>query len=82
MFAGQVGLDGGQLLAQAARAGARGAQRGHDADFRQQRGDAHDQVLLAVDHGPLAEHVLVRIDVAVDQPPALFLRERRDGRGR
>ena len=29
------------------------------------------EILLAVNHGPLAEDVLMGVDVGVDQPPAL-----------
>ena len=69
--AGQVGLDGGKLLRSRPVPVARGAQRGRDADFGQQRRQADDQVLLAVDDRPLAEDVLVGVDVGVDQPAAL-----------
>ena len=54
-----------------------GAQGGHHADLGQQRGQADHQVLLAVDHGPFAEHVLVGVDVGVDQPAALGRSARR-----
>ncbi len=61
---------GDRLLEMAAFA-AGGAEHRLDADLRQQGNEPHDQVLFAVNHGPLAEDVLMAIDIGVDEAAPL-----------
>ena len=49
-----------------------------DADLGQERGQADNQVLLAVDDRPLAEDVLVGVHIGIDKPAALLLVLRRN----
>ena len=59
-------------LAKPARSGPRSAEDRIDADLHEERGHGNDEILFAVNHGPLAEDVLVGVDIGIDQPSAFL----------
>mgnify|MGYP000461636992 CR=1 FL=1 len=52
--------------------GACGGQNRLDADLGEEGAHADHQILFTIDEGPFAEHVLVAIDIGIDQTAALL----------